>query len=276
MKRASLVLLVLTGAAVALTLPAGAAERKDPGARKLDAAMVVQYQYADTACGNCGPGGGPATFPTCSYAIFVEFPEVKGGEDYHVVLRDNDPRVNTTYDLHGPPFQDDVEGYRAPAGMHRFGGFTSGSGGAPCAVTDPYMGGRFKILKAEVAIGQTRVVAGRLRARARGGVGRIKVNLVGLTGQKWRVIASTRSDVQGNYELRAPAGRKNIKRWRVGPHRSGFCVAGVRACAEVAEITFDKSGDDDRRTVNFETDGRHRDVWGSDVPNDKDGVAKLR
>jgi hypothetical protein len=274
MKRAALVLLVFTAAVVALALPAGAAEKKDPNTRKLNAAMVIQYQYAEVPCGNCGPGGAPATYPTCSYAIFAEFPEVKGGEDYHLVLRDNHPLVNTTYDLHGPPFQDNVEGYKAPAGMHRFGGFTSGSGGAPCAVTDPYMGGRFKILKAEVTIGRSRVVAGRLRARSKGGPGRIKVNLVGLVGhKKWRVIGSTRSDVQGNYELRVPAGRKGIKRWRVGPHRSGFCVTGVRACAEVAEIEFAKSGDD-RRTINFETVGRHRDVWGSDVPTDKDGVAK--
>jgi hypothetical protein len=252
--------------ALLIALPAGAAPGKDPDERELAATMVIDYVMGEVQCGNCGPGGSPMTYPTCDYAIFVQFPKVKGAEDYHVVLRDNDPRVNTTYDLHGPPFQDVVGEYTAPAGTHRFGGFTSGSGAAPCAVTDPYMGGRFVIEKAVATMGQSRVVQGKVRARAKNGPGRLRVNLIAYQRFKWRVVAHTTSDVQGNYEVEAPPGTKDIKRWRVGVGRRGYCLAGVRACKVVAEFSFRRSGDEDRRTFDFETEARHRDVWGGPGP----------
>lgn len=261
MKRICLAL----GCAAVLALVAGAqAQAADANERPLNAQLVLHTVPGEFTCGNCGPGGTPQVLQTCSYGVFVQFPDVKGAEDYNIVLKDNHPRVNTTYDRHGPPFDDEGADYKAPAGFHWFGAFTGGSFNSTCdQAPDDTKSGRFEILKAVAIMGQERVVSGTLRAKANGGPGRIPVNLVGFSGGKWRFLTRTTSEVSGDYELRVPASAKKVTKFRVGVDRHGWCVTGERTCAETAELTFDRSGNQDHRTVNFETHGRHAKTWGS-------------
>ncbi len=136
---------------------------------KLSAHFVLATQNYTEPCSNCGPGGTPLDLQRCSWAIFLEFPVVPGATSYRAVVQDTNPRVNTTYDLTGPPFSDDKDGYKAPPGTHRFGGFTGGSGPAPCYSLSDFKG-RFILKKAFVTTKQYCDVAG-----ARGAAGRVLI-----------------------------------------------------------------------------------------------------
>jgi hypothetical protein len=125
------VLAALALALLVAALPAPGAPAK-PETKKLTAVMDVASRIIEFPCSQCGPGGTPVMLQSCEYKLYLQYPDVKGAKSYDVVVQDKHPRVNTTYNLHAPPFQDDEEWAEAPRGAHRFVGFTGGSGAPPC------------------------------------------------------------------------------------------------------------------------------------------------
>lgn len=274
MNRKTLALAIAAAALVlALVATPRAGAANSGSERKINAQMVLDSRLTNWVCDNCGPNGTPLPLTSCDYEDFVQFPIVKGAVDYEIVLQDRDPRVNTTYHLKGPPFADDHDGYKAPAGTHRFGGFTGGSGPAPCP-SDPYMNGRFVILKAVAIMGQKRIISGSVHAR-RAVPGRQQIMfLASPSGPRPR----TQSSRTGEYEYELPSDYRAITRWRVVVLGQGnWCVVGVRHCAESARVTFPSksSADEIRRHVSFESVARHADKYGSASVRHPDAVVDV-
>jgi hypothetical protein len=114
------------------TRVAHAAKAKHAETKKINAQMGVFTIEQQVECKGCGVDG-TDYYPTCGYSLYLEYPDVPGATSYDITVRDKHPRVNTTYHLHSPPFQDNVkDAKQAPAGSHLFVGFTSGGGPPPC------------------------------------------------------------------------------------------------------------------------------------------------
>ena len=183
---------------------------------KINAQMVIASVVVSGVCARCGPGGTDTTEERCRFAIFVQFPHVAGAASYNVVVQDKHPRVNTTRNFTGPPFNDNIEGYKTPGGAHWFGGLTGGAGPAPCP-TDPYEGGRFEILKA-VAIfdGKGRIVGTVRKADGTGAAG-TRVTASGTS------TVSTKTTAGGGYSMKVKDGRYQVS-------AKGYCVVGPAGC----------------------------------------------
>lgn len=118
--------------------------------QKLAATFVLDTEYYPYTCANCGPGGTPQELTACSWAIFLQFPDVPGATAYNAVVQDLDPRVNATYNLTGPPFKDPADGFTAPSGTHRFGAFTLGSANSGVCYSIGDFAARFVLKSATV------------------------------------------------------------------------------------------------------------------------------
>jgi hypothetical protein len=123
--------------------------------RQLSAQLVIDSHITPFVCGNCGPGGTPETLMSCQFYVFVQFSPVPLAQSYSVVVKDRDPRVAPSRTLTGPPFSDvgppfagEPGEFRAPAGTHRLGPLTGGSGPASSCPTEPTLNGRLSITKA--------------------------------------------------------------------------------------------------------------------------------
>lgn len=137
--------IALTGLSV--VVPATQGARKHAETKKINAQFGVFTIDSTGTCSGCGVDGAN-TYPVCSYSLYLEYPDVPGATSYDLVVRDNHPRVNTTYHLHSPPFQDAVkDAKQAPAGSHVFVGFTGGGGPPPCPTWADFES-RFDILSA--------------------------------------------------------------------------------------------------------------------------------
>lgn len=218
-----LLLLALALAATVAPASASAASIKNP------AQMVVDIKEETVQCSNCGPNGTPSEYPVCSYAVFVQFPDVAGAKSYNVVVRDNHPRVNTTRNFTGPPFNDDVEGWKAPAGTHRFGGLTGGGGPPPCP-SDPYQGGRFEILKSTVSFGDEARIIGRATKSDGSPAAGVKVSARGPRN------ATATTNAAGTYSMKVRKGRYSVS-------AGGLCVkraGGAGKCDKSANVTVGK------------------------------------
>jgi hypothetical protein len=144
-------------ACVVAIAPRVAPAASKPDTQTIGAHLVVDSRTSMFNCSNCGPGGTPLLIPSCTFAIFVEFPKVVRATSYTVTVRDG----STTRTLNGPPFADSVpvgseftnQFYKAPSGSHRFE-LTAG-GGPDCQNTDPAFGGRFEVKKAVASCPKT-------------------------------------------------------------------------------------------------------------------------
>jgi hypothetical protein len=222
-----------------LSVPAVAHAKESE--RKLSAHLVLDTQeYTD------------GTNPRCSYAVFVEFPDVKGAVSYRVDVQDKDPRVNTTNRFSGPPFNDDVDGYKAPAGSHRFGGMTGGGGPAPCPSLSDFAG-RFEIKKAVAILDSKPRIAGTITDADGKGVSGVSVDLGGAR-------ATTGAD--GGYSEVVTKGRHTVSAGK------GYCAGGsAKSCQRARSVTVSKG----TTTVNFtaeryELSGRIRKICDGACP----------
>ena len=183
---------------------------------KINAQMVIATQESVADCSRCGPHGTDTKVERCSYAIFVQFPAVAGAASYNVVVQDKHPRINTTRNLTGPPFNDNSEGFKTPAGAHWFGGLTGGSGPAPCP-TDPYEGGRFEILKAVAIFDDKARIVGNVKDADGNGVPGVRV-----TARGARTYSAT-AGIGGAYNMKVKKGRYAVS-------ARPYCVVGAAGC----------------------------------------------
>ena len=215
MRRLAIALLALCTALLALVPAAHAAARE----QKIGAAMVIATKETSSLCARCGPNGTPEEVRGCNYAIFVQFPDVTGASSYNVVVRDN--LVKATRNFVGPPFNDNHEGYKTPAGSHWFGGLTGG-GGSTCP-TDPYEGGRFEILKAVAIFDGKPRITGTVRDAAGVGIPGVQVRAKGPRS------ASATTGPDGRYAMKVKKGRYSVS-------TSQYCAVGVPGCARSRTI----------------------------------------
>ncbi len=236
------VALLLVLASSALGAPAASAG-EDGRRVPLAAQFVYDFKTTPYVCAQCGPGGTPLDLVGCDYAVFVQFPVVARASSYRVRLADHHPRVNVVRDLTGPPFNDDVEGYKAPAGMHRFGGLTGGSYtvsedyGCP-PPGDATQNGRFELLEAYATIpddGKLHV-SGTVHDGDGKGVAGVKVTV----GSK-----KATTDSSGGYDVVVKKGTYTVS-------AAGYCVVGKPGCARSTSVKLPPS-----RTVDFAPPPEH-------------------
>jgi hypothetical protein len=238
--RLLLPILLLALAPLALLTTAGAAEKDHE--RAIGARLVLDTQpFMD----------GEAE--RCAYAVFVEFPEVKGAVSYRVVVQDKDPRVNVTRTLVGPPFNDDVEDYKAPSGSHRFGGLTGGAGPAPCPALGDFSG-RFEIKEAVAVLDGKRRIAGTVKDADGKGVGGVSISVGG---------ERTTTGADGTYSQVVKQGRHTVSAGR------GYCATGGGSTCERSRTVEVREG---TKTVDFAAEthtlaGRIRKVCGGVCPS---------
>lgn len=125
-----------------LLLPASAAMAK-PREQKLNAHLTLAMQSGTAPCARCGPDGTPMDIPQCSYEAVVEFAPVRGAKSYSVSVYDSYYRSVRPFT--GPPFYDNMDGFKTPSGVHWFG--LSGGGGGSCQGSEGELA-RYRIVKA--------------------------------------------------------------------------------------------------------------------------------
>lgn len=202
MRRAVLLACGILVALTAHSAPASAAAVKNP------AQMVISTKEETHQCARCGEGGTPTEYTSCSYANFVQFPHVSGAKTYKVAVRDN--LLNVTRPYEGPPFNDNVDGFKTPAGVHWFGGLTGGGGPPPCP-SDPYEGGRFEIVSSTVSFGKGARIIGTVSRADGGNVAGVRVSARGPRS------ASARTDAAGSFNMKVRKGRYTVS-------APGYCV----------------------------------------------------
>ena len=227
--------------------------------RKISASLIMATQNTSSICSNCGPNGTPLEIQGCNWEIFVQFGDVAGASSYSIVIKDG----QTQRPIGGPPFNDNEEGFPAPAGSHRLG-LASGGGPPPCP-SDPTENGRWAIVKAVAIFDSTSRIVGRVAKTDGTGIAGAKVSAKGPQS------ASAVTGPGGQYEMKVKRGNYTVS-------AKGFCVTGESGCkpSKKVKVGSGPSIADFFRELTLSVSGTIRDEFGRGLHGVQDESHRTR